>query len=61
MALIDGTWMREGERVRGAQVARIDARGVLLLHANGRRDRLWFAAADALTAPVQLNPSRSSR
>lgn len=44
MALIDGAWHRVGDAVRGARLSQIDAGGVLLLHTDGRRERLWLAA-----------------
>ncbi|MDP1693097.1 MAG: hypothetical protein Q8L49_14305 [Burkholderiaceae bacterium] len=56
MALIDGAWHRVGDAVRGARLAQIDAHGVLLRHADGRRERLWLVAPMATSAASGAQP-----
>ena len=40
LALVDGVWVRVGDRVRNAEVSAIGADGAELRHADGRTERL---------------------
>ncbi|HEY6356200.1 MAG TPA: hypothetical protein VIY30_17080 [Burkholderiaceae bacterium] len=49
-ALIDGTWIRPGQTVRGARLEDVRVDGASLRHPNGRLEHLTLIATSATTA-----------
>jgi hypothetical protein len=58
-ALIDGQWLRLGDRVRGARLVAIDARGARIEYPDGRRQALPLSPAAQWTLPAPAPAPRT--
>lgn len=57
-ALIDGSWIALGGEVRGARLAAVQRRQVVLRHPDGRTETLSLSAPPAASAPVLTRLAR---